>query len=470
MMNDTQLLNWSLLYFAELLAFSVAFLFLIKRSMLIPVLLWTLSNLLSAFAMVTPSVFVETTSSAGYNLLNYVMSGASLILPYFALASGRAEPFHFHRSLIPLGATVIALMMSAFLPYGWLPSAIGYTSGGVIVLATAWVCFKNRIWRGLWGQSVLIFGLTACAVLLLWRGWIVFDGRTGTGFEVPASISILGLQLMVFASLFMQVGFLALVVGRDLRSRLFLGRRSARLFEINRGLMADQKGLAELADERLLTLSLLTHEVRQPINNARAALEALDYAVKPDSPNAAKSKLAIGRAQAVLDTVTLSISNAIFGASLLEENPKIAARSVDARAIADLAITDCSLGLAPRIELICDEESIYVDLDPILVRLALRNLLDNALKYSPVHSPVQIHILQGEDLLGTSFRVTSQTSRPGLLSEDIFKQRTRGAGAQGDGSGLGLYLVKKVADTHHGTISYAVHDGSMVTFDLFIPD
>ena len=467
---DTQLLNWSLLYFAELLAFSVAILFLITRNVWVPVGLWTFSNTLAAFAMVTPSVFVETTSSAGYNLLNHVMSGLSILLPYFALTIGRSGTFHFHKSLTVIGVAVLTLMMAAFLPYGWLPYAIGCTSCAAIIFATAWVCLKNRLWRGLWGQGILMFGLTACVLLLLWRGWIVFDGRTGTGFEVPLSKSILGLQLMVFASFFIQVGFLAMIVGRELRSRLFLGRRAARLFEINRGLIADQKRLAELADERLLTLSLLTHEVRQPINNARAALEALDYAVKSDSPNAAKSKLAIGRAQAVLDTVTLSISNAIFGASLLDESPQIASRSVDAREIAELAITDCPLSLAPRIELICNEEAIYVDLDPILVRLALRNLLDNALKYSPVHSPVQIHILQREDLLGTSFRVTSQTSRPDLLSEDIFKQRTRGTGAQGDGSGLGLYLVKKVAETHRGTISYAIHDGSMVTFDLFIPD
>ena len=470
MTSDNQLFNWSLIYFAELLAFSVAFLFLVKRSILIPVVLWTVSNLLAAFAMVTPSVFVETTSSSGYNLLNYVMSGTSILLPYFALAIGRAGRFHFHKSLIVIGVAVLTLMMAAFLPYGWLPSAIGYTSGAAIVFATAWVCFKNRLWRGLWGQSILLVGLTACAVLLLWRGWIVFDGRVGTGFDVPASKSILGLQLMVFASLFIQVGFLALIVGRELRSRLFLGRRAARLFEVSRGLIADQKRLAALADERLLTLSLLTHEVRQPINNARAALEALDYAVKPDSPNAAKSKLAIGRAQAVLDTVTLSISNAILGASLLEEHHQIAPRSVNARDIAELAITDCPLALAPRIDLNCDGESVYVDLDPILIRLALRNLLDNALKYSPVHSRVQLQILQQEDLLGTSFRVTSQTNKPDLLSGDIFLQRTRGVGAQGDGSGLGLYLVKKVAEAHNGTISYAIHDETMVTFDLFIPD
>ena len=61
-------------------------------------------------------------------------------------------------------------------------------------------------------------------------------------------------------------------------------------------------------------------------------------------------------------------------------------------------------------------------------------------------------------------------SRPDLLGEHIFERRARGSGASGQGSGLGLFLVKKVADAHHGNISYAVHDETMVTFDLFIPD
>ena len=32
------------------------------------------------------------------------------------------------------------------------------------------------------------------------------------------------------------------------------------------------------------------------------------------------------------------------------------------------------------------------------------------------------------------------------------------------------FLVKKVADAHHGSISFTVTDGDKVTFDLFIPD
>jgi signal transduction histidine kinase len=66
--------------------------------------------------------------------------------------------------------------------------------------------------------------------------------------------------------------------------------------------------------------------------------------------------------------------------------------------------------------------------------------------------------------------VTSKLSRPDLLTKDIFAQWTRGSGARGEGSGLGLFLVRKVADAHHGEISYVVHDDETVTFDLFFPD
>ena len=210
--------------------------------------------------------------------------------------------------------------------------------------------------------------------------------------------------------------------------------------------------------------------MRQPINNARAALEALDYAVQADTPVGVKSKQAIARAQAVLDAVTLAISNAIFGASFLEESAKIAPRSVDADDVARLAKTDCPTDLAPRIEMNSNAKSVFVNMDPVLVRLALRNLLDNALKYSRPRSSIQFCILPREDLLGISFTVTSQLAGPDLLDEAIFLRRTRGEGAEGRGSGLGLYLVKKVAEAHGGSVSFLVHDNATVTFDLFIPD
>ena len=425
---------------------------------------------MAAISMLFPSVFVEATYSGTYDYFGYAVSAISILLPYFALMGGVGRMSRFYKSHIVVGAAVATLLTISVLPYGWLVAALGYLSGAAIVFATAWVCVKNRLWKGFWGQQVATFGFIACALVLLWRGWVVLAARNGIGFEVDPANTVLGLEMLICASFLMQMGFLNLLVGRELRLDLFAGRRNSRLFESGQALFTEETRLSQLADERLVTLRLLTHEVRQPINNARAALEALHFALPADTPQAAKSKLAIARAQGVIDSVTLAMSNAIFAASFLEENTEIARQTINANEVAALAKTDCPVDLLSRIEGNFDGEPIYVDMDAILIRISLRNLLDNALKYSLANSPIQFSIHQREDSFGTAFKVTSQPKRLDLLNEGVFMRHARGTGAQGGGSGLGLYLVKKVAEAHGGSVSYLVHDNATVTFDLFLPD
>ena len=467
---EQQLQNISFMHFAILNAFALAVLFVLKSKNIRLSLLWALANVMAALSMINPSVFVETKSASDYNLFGFIMAGSSLLLPYFSLAGGQGKVFHFHKSFPIFGIAVVMLLTSAFLPYGWLPSVIGYSSGGVIVLATAWVCFKNPYWRGLWGQSILISSLCACAVIMIWHGWLLFEGREGAGFRIDPEMSLLGLLLIVVTGAFIQVGFMGMVGERELRSRRFAGRRATRLFEIGMEMGREEKRLAAIANERLFTLDLLTHDVRQPINNAHAALEALDAEIKPDSPKATDFKKAIGRAQAVLDAINLSISNAILVLPLLEKENPVATRYMNAYDVASLAKFDCPVDLQDRIKLGSGGTDIFADIDPILVRIAVRNLLDNALKYAPALSEIQLDIIQREDRLGTSITVTNALNGPNLLNDDIFMQGVRGSGTKADGSGLGLFLVRKVAEAHFGTISYAVHDQNMVTFDLFFPD
>ena len=467
---EQQLQNISFMHFAILNAFALAVLFFLKSKNIRLSVLWALANVMSALSMINPSVFVETKSASDYNLLGFILAGSSLLLPYFSLAGGHGKIVHFHKSFPIFGIAVVMLLTSAFLPYGWFPSVIGYSSGGVIVFATAWVCFKNRYWRGLWGQAILISSLCACAVIMLWRGWLLFEGREGAGFRIDPEMSLLGLSLVVVTGVFIQVGFMGMVGERALRSRRFASRRAARMFEIGVEMEQEEKRLAAIADERLFTLDLLTHDVRQPINNAHAALEALDAEIKPDSPKARDFKKAIGRAQAVLDAINLSISNAILVLPLLENKNPVATRSMNVHDVASLAKFDCPTDLQDRIKLGSSGAHIFADIDPILVRIAVRNLLDNALKYAPAFSEIQLDIIQREDRLGTSITVTNMLNGPNLLNDDIFMQGVRGAGTKAEGSGLGLFLIKKVAEAHFGTISYAVHDKNTVTFDLFFPD
>lgn len=470
MLIEQQLQNISFMHFAILNAFALAVFFVLKSKNIRLSLLWGLANVMAGFSMINPSAFVETKSASVYNLFGFIMAGSSILLPYFALAGGQGKIFHFHKSFPIFGIAVVMMLTSAFLPYGWLPSVIGYSSGGIIVLATAWVCFKGRYWRGLWGRPILISSLCACAVIMLWHGWLLFKGREGAGFRIDPEMSLLGLWLIVVTGVFIQVGFMGMVRERELRSSRFAARRAARLFEIGMEMVQEEKRLTDIANERLLTLDLLTHDVRQPINNAYAALEALGAEIKPDSPEATAFKKAIGRAHAVLDGINLSISNAILALPLLQMENPAAPHYMNAYDVASLAKLDCPVDLQDRIKLGSDGKDIFADIDPILVRIALRNLLDNALKYAPALSEIQLDIVQRENRLGTSITVTNKLNGPNVLNEDIFMQGVRGSGTKAEGSGLGLFLVRKVAEAHFGTISYTIHDQNTVTFDLFFPD
>jgi hypothetical protein len=227
--------------------FSIIIYFSVHKSTFFTSYLWIFSNLSSAFAMLLPSVFVETTYTEQYDFFSYVLSGVSIILPYFALMGPSVRSSRYFRSNIIFAAAVAVILLSAVLPYGWLAMALGYAAGGVILSLTAWVCQKNPMWRWFLGKNVLIFGLNACALLFLWRAWIVFAARDGIGFDIDPSRTILGLEILIFTSFCMQIGFLNMIIGRPLRLELFAARRATRYFEDSNRMSAEKDRLADLA-------------------------------------------------------------------------------------------------------------------------------------------------------------------------------------------------------------------------------
>jgi len=96
-----------------------------------------------------------------------------------------------------------------------------------------------------------------------------------------------------------------------------------------------------------------------------------------------------------------------------------------------------------------------VELDERAIEIAVINLVDNALKYAPDGKTVSVALKQRADTL--EIRVTDQG--PGIPIEDrrrIFERFVRGKTALGKqvrGSGIGLALVKHIAEAHGGSIS-----------------
>jgi len=114
--------------------------------------------------------------------------------------------------------------------------------------------------------------------------------------------------------------------------------------------------------------------------------------------------------------------------------------------------------------------------DPELLRLALSQLLDNACKYSLPGSEIAVAMETQGDMI--SIRVAnSGSSIPAGEQNRIFDRFYRGEDARRlrSGSGLGLYVARKIALAHSGRLDLGINalsDGGLsdgVTFDLAIP-
>jgi len=89
------------------------------------------------------------------------------------------------------------------------------------------------------------------------------------------------------------------------------------------------------------------------------------------------------------------------------------------------------------------------------LRVLVRNLLDNAIKYTPPGGRVDVSLLAEEG----AARLVVEDSGPGIREEErarVFDRFYRSASAQGTavtGSGLGLAIVKSIADRHGATLT-----------------
>lgn len=101
------------------------------------------------------------------------------------------------------------------------------------------------------------------------------------------------------------------------------------------------------------------------------------------------------------------------------------------------------------------QESIYLNGEPLLLQLLVNNLVDNARKYSPKESPVTVTLKEA----GQTVTLQVSDCGQGIPDEEkkkIFQKFYRSGDEntrQSKGTGLGLYLCRKIAENHKANIS-----------------
>jgi signal transduction histidine kinase len=218
------------------------------------------------------------------------------------------------------------------------------------------------------------------------------------------------------------------------------------------------------AAERIETLieshkSLLanaSHELRSPLARIRMGLELME----PEGSAAFREE--IQRNIAELD----QLIDEILLASRLDakESDIGTVESVD---LTGLAAEECARAGAELVP-IQDGQSLVVRGVAKLLRRAIRNLLENARRYSS--GPVTVELAREGDKAVVRVRDRGPGVPPGER-ERIFEPfyRLAGASERHGGVGLGLALVRSITQRHHGTVQCEDQEGGGACFTVRIP-
>jgi signal transduction histidine kinase len=293
---------------------------------------------------------------------------------------------------------------------------------------------------------------------------------TGWGPPRPLSLSPDGLLVVVatmFAALWGNIGYLGFAMEtaqrRESARNAELAAATARSEEAEHR-AAETKALLE---ERQELLRVLSHEVRQPLHNAQAVLQRVDVALR-DAAGPAQVAERIGRASRVLGQITASLDNVLAASRLLVGERPAALRDAELDMLVQLSVGDLPLGQRARVRVIRHPDLRTAAMDVSLMRLALRNVLANALLYSPDAAPVTLRVAETEEPLAVRFEIGDEGSGiPADLMPRLFQRGVRGR-LDVPGQGLGLYIVRLAMARQGGRVDVASGPGGTV-FTLTVP-
>jgi signal transduction histidine kinase len=215
---------------------------------------------------------------------------------------------------------------------------------------------------------------------------------------------------------------------------------------------AREQTLAQLK-ERSDMLDVLAHEVRQPLNNASAALQAATVELSRDGKLTAAEPMR--RAELVLNEVQQSIGNTLAVASLLVGGQRIEGVDTDIDTLIEVAVADLPPSEAWRVNVERETHTRTATMEPGLMRLALRNLLSNALRCSPPGSAVTVRVSDSDEPLALILDVIDHG--PGIPPDRMPRFAEQAPprlekDARGRRRGLGLHIVHRVMELHGGEL------------------
>jgi len=380
-----------------------------------------------------------------------------------------------------VGAAIVLICSSAFASIPWLlrrtasPALAGNTLCFLLIIGfTALCCVEG----GLEGHAIAwLVSVPLCALLLVGvraaKWWVLTAFLAGSSIAI-ASLAGFKMHPTYDASWHPYVsaaGYLSLIAFMFLlgvifeagRERAFAGMRDALT-----KLEASNEQLARLSQEKTDFLGIAAHDLKNPLTVIIGSADLLKMNLPPEQ-TAKLSENILGAGQRMFQLIKdLLDANAIEQGRLTSNLERCDLRAVAAECVAN----NQSLATRKDISLIVEKgQPAWSRADRNATLQILDNLVSNAVKFSPAKATVLVRTLVEN---GFVF-VAVKDHGPGISEADqlrLFGKYVRLSARPTGGetsTGLGLSIVKKLAEAMGGTVYCQSVLGEGATFILRLP-
>lgn len=262
---------------------------------------------------------------------------------------------------------------------------------------------------------------------------------------------------------------------RDTRSGrdLFVDISSAPILDAGRvvGAVSVSRNVTERVEiERMLDefFTVAAHELKTPLTVQKAAVQSLARLRPWDA--AARSR--IDSIERGADRMNRVVEDMLDVSQLAAGSLRVRVETVDLSHLIQAYVDEFAKRSPGHAFVVTAPDSLMVEADAFRIEQVLRNLLDNAAKYSPTASAVEIAVAAEAGSAVVTVRdygIGIPTGREGRVFERFYRAHEGTPHEHCGGLGIGLYLSRSIIERLGGTMSFVSEPGRGSAFSFRLP-
>ena len=413
---------------------------------------------LAPYLHLTPPVFVAMTIFGTAFIAYHFLATATL--------PSLARQFLFGFTCLALVLTALGIVLPQPTPiwFAVLVNNLVLPAGAILLIVTAIALIRGD--RTAWGLMLTWFALIAAVGLSLLRnvGLVPNNTLTLTGPQLGSFV-----EMIVFAYMLVrrfgrlqaekeQVQQEALDAARIHRAELEQ-RVADRTAELDEAIRRERQ--ARRLQQQFV--AMVSHDFRTPLAIVDATAQNFATRETKDLERLEKIRTATDRLRRMVDAC-------LMDERVADGQIQLHPRTVDLCGLVDGLVEMLRPAAAGRrIQVRLPDTAVPVAVDPGLLEMAISNILENAFKYAPTGSTVDVSVDQQAERI--EIAVTDEG--PGVAEaerEHIFERHYRSSDVSGiAGLGIGLHLVRTIVEAHAGRVSCTAGPAGGSRFSIHLP-